>query len=100
MVTDLRYALGQLRRAQRACQGVDGGLPARDALANLLTELRDVHQRALDGLERALEAAQRMEADMDAMLESMDGDEDAVSDDDLHRIFDAWSVEEVLAREG
>lgn len=70
MLIDLNYALGQLR----GC----AGRPVRS--------MEDRVQRAIDAIERAIEVATRLEADIDARLEAMDGDEadlDALFADEL-----------------
>lgn len=65
-MTDLRYAMGQLRPI---VESNAAGHMSRPAVVDR------VH-RALDALERAIEAAERLERDIDARLESMDGEEE------------------------
>ncbi len=68
--TDLRYAMTQLRRAQRAVSSDAAG---------------DCVQRALDALERCLEAAEVMDADVVAL--ELGHDVDDVSDAALDALF-------------
>ncbi len=56
MTTDLRYALGQVRRAQAY------------VVTGQRTEAYDALDRACDGLERAIEAAEVADAELEALF--------------------------------
>ncbi len=102
MVTDLRYALRQLERAQ---QDFTMSSPRRDCI-----------QRAIDALERCMERAVEMEVEMDAMIqaEEDEGDEEYVECVEFESPKTAcqcgycvsqretadWTIEDILDREG
>ena len=63
MTTDIRYAMGQVERAQRCLR--NGEVPPTSRISGGLDSI----QRAIDALERCLEAAPAYEAAYDAGLD-------------------------------
>ena len=92
MLTDLRYALGQLRKAQAYASAMRRARPVKleDELASGLC-IFDCLERAADGLERCIDEVQAAEdAALNDDLELAECWEDA----------NAWAPQEILRNEG